>query len=83
MLVRPTEKVSRTSATSGKNESIALQNKPTWGGKKCEKPCSVFGLRPSVSFCSASANNFHFGASLFFMFMCVAVLLLILNVHQQ
>ncbi len=35
-------------------------------GEKCEKPCSVFGLRPSVSFCSASASakNFHFGASL-------------------
>ncbi len=33
-------------------------------GKKCEKPCSVFGLWPSVSFCSASAKNFHFGASL-------------------
>ncbi len=32
--------------------------------KKCEKPCSVCGLRPSVSFCSASAKNFHFGASL-------------------
>ncbi len=27
-----------------------------------EKPCSVFD--PSVSFCSASAKNFHFGASL-------------------
>ncbi len=34
------------------------------GGKKCDKPCSVFGLRPSVSFCSASAKNFHFGESL-------------------
>ncbi len=43
------------------------QNKPTWGEKKCEKPCSVFGLRPSVSFCSASAKNFHFGASLHFI----------------
>ncbi len=34
--------------------------------QRTEKPCSVFGLRPSVSFCSvsASANNFHFGASL-------------------
>ncbi len=41
------------------------QNRPSWG-KKCEKPCSVFGLQPSVSFCSASssAKNFHFGASL-------------------
>ncbi len=27
---------------------------------------SVFGLRPSVSFCSASAKNVHFGASLVF-----------------
>ncbi len=37
---------------------------PTWG-KKCEKK-NVFGLRPSVSFCSASAlaKNFHFSASL-------------------
>ncbi len=25
---------------------------------------SAFSLRPSVSFCSASAKNFHFGASL-------------------
>ncbi len=33
-------------------------------GEKCKKPCSVFGLRPSVSFCSASTKNFHFGASL-------------------
>ncbi len=41
-----------------KNGKIGLR------GKKCEKPCSVFGLRPSVSFCSASAKNFHFGASL-------------------
>ncbi len=40
------------------------QNRPTWGGKECKKMCSVFGLRPSVSFCSASANHFHFGASL-------------------
>ncbi len=33
-------------------------------GEKREKPCSAFGLRPSVLFCSASANNFHFGACL-------------------
>ncbi len=33
------------------------------GENICEKTCSVFG--PSVSFCSASAKNFHFGASLF------------------
>ncbi len=29
-----------------------------------EKTCLVFGLRPSVSICSASAKNVHFGASL-------------------
>ncbi len=34
------------------------------GEKNSEKTCSVFRLRPSVSFCLASAKNFHFGASL-------------------
>ncbi len=31
----------------------------------------AFGLRPSVSFCSASAKNFHFGASLVVAEACV------------
>ncbi len=31
---------------------------------KKKKTYSAFSLRPSVSFCSASAKNFHFGASL-------------------
>ncbi len=40
-------------------------------GEKMRK--TVFGLRPSVSFCSPSAKNFHFGASLVntFTFLCV------------
>ncbi len=39
------------------------QNRPTWE-KKLGK--TVFGIRPSVSFCSASvlAKNFDFGASI-------------------
>ncbi len=35
-----------------------------------EKTCSVFG---SVSFCSASAKNFHSGASLINVFVCVSL----------
>ncbi len=31
-------------------------------GEKCKK--NMFGIRPSVSFCSASTKNFHVGASL-------------------
>ncbi len=42
------------------NSEKKCQNRPTWGRKKCKK--NVFGL--SVSFSSASAKNFHFGASL-------------------
>ncbi len=38
--------------------------KNTWGKKKGKKSCAVFSLRPSVSFCSVSAKNFHFGAFL-------------------
>ncbi len=43
-----------------KNGKIGLHG---GGKKKIEKLCPVFGFRPSVSFCSASAKNFHFGAS--------------------
>ncbi len=31
------------------------------GENICEK--NVFGIRPCLSFCSASAKNFHLGAS--------------------
>ncbi len=33
-------------------------------GTNAIKPCRVFSLRPSVSICSVSAKNVHFGASL-------------------
>ncbi len=51
------------------NSETKWQNRPTWGRKECKKTFSVFGLRPSVSFCSASAKNFHFGASLIMTFL--------------
>ncbi len=34
------------------------------GENNFEKTCSVFGLHFHVSFCSASAKNLNFGASL-------------------
>lgn len=43
------------------------KNGKIYGGKYCEKPCSVFGLRPSVSFCSA--KNCNFGASHIYIYI--------------
>ncbi len=40
-------------------------------GRKKQWRKTVFGLRPSVSFCSASAKNFHFGASLLYIYPTV------------
>ncbi len=46
-------------------------------GDTCDKhlPKFVFGIQwPSVSFCSASAKNFHFGASLIITFLRCSLL---------